>query len=230
MSRRLRAWILAIVALLLPLPAVLPAGPAAAAEPIHATGTTAYGQWVLDAPASFNGTVLLWSHGYTFTPVPGSNAPSAAVRDALLGQGYALDRLLVRRWRRRLGRPARGAGRHRGDRHREVPARRGERAAGLRLGRQPRRADHRDARGVQAGPAERRRPGLRRAGRDQQEPRPGPRRRGRGEAVLLPGDEADGLPQRGRGAGERRRRHEGDPQPGSPTRPSSPARQAACSG
>ena len=90
MSRRLRAWILAIVALLLPLPAVLPAGPAAAAEPIHATGTTAYGQWVLDAPASFNGTVLLWSHGYTFTPVPGSNAPSAAVRDALLAQGYAL--------------------------------------------------------------------------------------------------------------------------------------------
>ena len=39
---------------------------------------------------------------------PGSNAPSTAVRDALLGQGYALVGLVVRpRWRR-LGRPAGG--------------------------------------------------------------------------------------------------------------------------
>ena len=36
------------------------------------------------------GTLLVWSHGYTFTPVPGSNAPTPAVRDALLAQGYAL--------------------------------------------------------------------------------------------------------------------------------------------
>ena len=45
---------------------------------------------MLDAPANFNGTLLVWSHGYTFTPVPGSNAPTPAVRDALLAQGYAL--------------------------------------------------------------------------------------------------------------------------------------------
>ena len=90
MSRRLRAWTLAVVAVLLPLPAVLPAAPALAAEPVHATGTTANGEWVLDAPANFNGTLLVWSHGYTFTPVPGSNAPNAATRDALLAEGYAL--------------------------------------------------------------------------------------------------------------------------------------------
>lgn len=67
----------------------LPA-PVSAAESLHATGRTANGEWVLDVPAAFNGTLLVWSHGYTFTPVPGSNAPSAVVRDALLGQGYAL--------------------------------------------------------------------------------------------------------------------------------------------
>jgi hypothetical protein len=90
MSRRLRACAVALAAALLPLPALLPAAPALAAAPLHATGTTANGSWVLDAPAAFNGTVLVWSHGYTFTPVDGSNAPSAAVRDALLGQGFAL--------------------------------------------------------------------------------------------------------------------------------------------
>lgn len=90
MPRRPRAWTLALVAALLPLPSVLPAGPASAAEPLHATGTTANGEWVLDAPASFNGTLLVWSHGYTFTPVPGGNAPSPATRDALLARGYAL--------------------------------------------------------------------------------------------------------------------------------------------
>lgn len=90
MSRRLRACLVALTAALLPLPAVLQAVPAQAAEPVHATGTTANGSWVLDAPANFNGTVLVWSHGYTFTPVDGSNAPSVAVRSALLDQGFGL--------------------------------------------------------------------------------------------------------------------------------------------
>src|SRR3954454_13403628 len=90
MSRRLRACAVVLAAALLPLPSVLHVLPAQAAEPVHATGTTANGSWVLDAPAAFNGTVLVWSHGYTFTPVDGSDAPSAAVRDALLGQGFAL--------------------------------------------------------------------------------------------------------------------------------------------
>jgi pimeloyl-ACP methyl ester carboxylesterase len=90
MSRRLRGWSLAVVAALLPLPAVLPAMPAAAATPIHESGTTANGAWVLDAPADFNGTLLVWSHGYTFTPVGAADAPTENTRDALLGQGYAL--------------------------------------------------------------------------------------------------------------------------------------------
>jgi pimeloyl-ACP methyl ester carboxylesterase len=64
--------------------------PVAAAEAIHQTGRTANGQWVLDVPADFNGTLLVWSHGYTFTPVPGTNAPTPAARDALLGSGYGL--------------------------------------------------------------------------------------------------------------------------------------------
>ena len=45
---------------------------------------------MLDAPAAFNGTLLVWSHGYTFTPVGASNAPTAAVREALLAQGFGL--------------------------------------------------------------------------------------------------------------------------------------------
>jgi pimeloyl-ACP methyl ester carboxylesterase len=64
--------------------------PATAAESQHRTGRTANGTWVLDVPAKFNGTLLLWSHGYTFEPVPASNAPTTAVRDALLDRGYAL--------------------------------------------------------------------------------------------------------------------------------------------
>ena len=64
--------------------------PAAADGAQHLTGSTANGSWVLDVPADFNGTVLLWSHGYSFAPVPATNAPSATTRDALLAQGYAL--------------------------------------------------------------------------------------------------------------------------------------------
>lgn len=70
-------------------PALAPA-PAAAAESLHVSGTTANGSWVLDVPAAFNGTLLVWSHGYTFTPVEGTSAPSDAVRDALQADGYAL--------------------------------------------------------------------------------------------------------------------------------------------
>jgi pimeloyl-ACP methyl ester carboxylesterase len=89
MSRRLRLCAVALAVGLLPA-AVSMSAPVAAAESIHATGTTANGEWVLDVPASFNGTLLVWSHGYSFTPVPGSNAPSVAVRDALLARGYGL--------------------------------------------------------------------------------------------------------------------------------------------
>jgi len=66
------------------------ATPVAAAEALHASGTTVNGGWVLDAPADFNGTLLVWSHGYTFTPVEGTNAPTTATRDDLLAHGYGL--------------------------------------------------------------------------------------------------------------------------------------------
>jgi pimeloyl-ACP methyl ester carboxylesterase len=64
--------------------------PASAADGRHIAGTTANGAWVLDIPAVFNGTLLLWSHGYTFTPVGAADAPSVATRDALLAEGFAL--------------------------------------------------------------------------------------------------------------------------------------------
>jgi len=57
---------------------------------LHATGRTSNGQWVLDVPRDFNGTLLLWSHGYTFTPVGASNSPTMATRDALLARGFGL--------------------------------------------------------------------------------------------------------------------------------------------
>ncbi|MGA5898409.1 alpha/beta hydrolase family protein [Streptomyces venetus] len=48
--------------------------------------------YVMDVPASWNGTVLLYSHGYTpaGAPNPAQNTPGTAARDKLLAQGYAL--------------------------------------------------------------------------------------------------------------------------------------------
>ncbi|GGY51440.1 alpha/beta hydrolase family protein [Streptomyces djakartensis] len=48
--------------------------------------------YLMDVPASWNGTVLLYSHGYTpaGAPNPAQNAPGPAVRDKLLAEGYAL--------------------------------------------------------------------------------------------------------------------------------------------
>ncbi len=47
--------------------------------------------YVIDVPANWNGTVLLYSHGYVPDGVsnPARNAPSDAVRSALLEAGYA---------------------------------------------------------------------------------------------------------------------------------------------
>lgn len=62
-------------------PAVVPAG--------HYTGTLADdATWVADVPAAWNGTLVLFSHG--FGPLVAADAPSAASADALLAQGYAL--------------------------------------------------------------------------------------------------------------------------------------------
>ena len=70
------------------------AGPAAATTgvPSHVEGTLADGStYVMDVPAHWNGTVLLYSHGYVpdGAPNPAHNAPSDAVRSALLDAGYA---------------------------------------------------------------------------------------------------------------------------------------------
>ncbi|NEM04726.1 alpha/beta hydrolase [Geodermatophilus normandii] len=78
---------------------VVAASSAAAEEPSgprHVEGTVDDGAtaWVADVPAHWNGTVLLYSHGYrpSFLPIPPSaeNAPDDATRQALLDRGYAL--------------------------------------------------------------------------------------------------------------------------------------------
>ena len=59
----------------------------------HITGTLSDGAtYVIDVPASWNGTLLLYSHGYV---TPGSSNPATDVGDPLtgsylLGAGYAL--------------------------------------------------------------------------------------------------------------------------------------------
>jgi hypothetical protein len=55
----------------------------------HFTGALVDGSsWVADVPASWNGTLLLYSHG--FGPLTAQDAPSPAVGAALLARGYAL--------------------------------------------------------------------------------------------------------------------------------------------
>jgi len=55
-----------------------------------ASGTLPGGaSWTATIPANWNGTLLLWSHGYSPTLPPAQDAP-AAQRGALLAAGYAL--------------------------------------------------------------------------------------------------------------------------------------------
>jgi pimeloyl-ACP methyl ester carboxylesterase len=65
-------------------------GAAQAANAVsHSTGTLADGAtWIADTPADWNGTLLLFSHG--FGPTSAADAPSAAAQSALLAEGYAL--------------------------------------------------------------------------------------------------------------------------------------------
>ncbi|MFF7722816.1 alpha/beta hydrolase family protein [Streptomyces luteogriseus] len=68
--------------------------PAQAAAPgTHLEGRLPSGAaYVMDVPASWNGTVLLYSHGYTpaGAPNPAQNTPGPDARDKLLAEGYAL--------------------------------------------------------------------------------------------------------------------------------------------
>jgi pimeloyl-ACP methyl ester carboxylesterase len=87
MSNTSRALLLSALAVLI---AVL-SGTAAAQK--HITGTLADGAtYVIDVPATWNGTLLLYSHGYV---APGSSNPAEDVGDPLTGAyllagGYAL--------------------------------------------------------------------------------------------------------------------------------------------
>lgn len=58
----------------------------------HYEGTLPNGAtWIADVPATWNRTILLYSHGYNPFPAnPARNAPDPATHAALLAQGYAL--------------------------------------------------------------------------------------------------------------------------------------------
>jgi hypothetical protein len=67
------------------LAAAVPASAAAG----HSTGTLADGAaWIADVPAHWNGTLLLYSHGYG--PLTAADAPDPNTQSALLTDGYAL--------------------------------------------------------------------------------------------------------------------------------------------
>ncbi|MFD5793363.1 alpha/beta hydrolase [Streptomyces diastatochromogenes] len=88
MRNRLR---LSLVALATAAVTALTTGPApaAATDTGHLTGTLADGAtWIADVPADWNGTLLLFSHG--FGPLVARDAPTDAVRTELLREGYAL--------------------------------------------------------------------------------------------------------------------------------------------
>lgn len=67
--------------------------PAHAADDTHVEGQLPSGAaYLMDVPAGWNGTVLLYSHGYSAVgrPNPAQDSPSPATRDKLLAEGYAL--------------------------------------------------------------------------------------------------------------------------------------------
>ncbi|MFF0010973.1 alpha/beta hydrolase family protein [Streptomyces sp. NPDC005374] len=82
--------VVAVAALLL----VTPVAPSAhAATDVHVEGSLPSGAtYLMDVPADWNGTVLLYSHGYTpaGAPNPARNAPDDATKSLLLNEGYAL--------------------------------------------------------------------------------------------------------------------------------------------
>ena len=83
---RLRGTLLVVVIVLT---LVVGFGSTASASTAHFTGTLGNGTtWIADVPSSWNGILVLYSHG--FGPPLAANAPDPATRDALLARGYAL--------------------------------------------------------------------------------------------------------------------------------------------
>ncbi|MEU3610740.1 prolyl oligopeptidase family serine peptidase [Streptomyces sp. NPDC006872] len=82
----------ALVAALLLAVTALPATTATAADTSHVEGRLPSGAtYMMDVPAAWNGTVLLFSHGYAAGPAnPAQDAPDDATKVLLLAKGYAL--------------------------------------------------------------------------------------------------------------------------------------------
>ncbi|WP_416981768.1 hypothetical protein [Streptomyces sp. T028] len=82
----------AVAALLLALTTLPTSALAATDEPAHVEGRLPSGAtYLMDVPADWNGTVLLFSHGYTAGPAnPAQDAPDDATKALLLDGGYAL--------------------------------------------------------------------------------------------------------------------------------------------
>jgi hypothetical protein len=83
--------VLALVLTLAGAGSALAAGSASASPtPGHHTGTLPDGAtWIADVPANWNGTMLLYSHGYG--PLNAADAPDPTTQQALLSMGYALS-------------------------------------------------------------------------------------------------------------------------------------------
>jgi hypothetical protein len=67
--------------------AAAPAAPAVTSTS-HSGNTSDGGSWIADVPSPWNGTVLLYSHG--FGPLLAADAPDPSTKQALLDRGYAL--------------------------------------------------------------------------------------------------------------------------------------------
>lgn len=84
--RLFTTMIVSLVALGL-VPATAQAAPATRYDGALPNGAT----WIADVPANWNGTLLLYSHGYNPSPTnPPTNSPDPATAEALLARGYAL--------------------------------------------------------------------------------------------------------------------------------------------
>ena len=88
MLRRISRGLLAMLASagVITLLAVAPAGATASAS--YSGNTSDGGRWVADVPSPWNGTLLLYSHG--FGPLQAADAPDPTTKQALLDRGYGL--------------------------------------------------------------------------------------------------------------------------------------------